>query len=88
MDLRSVQQTDHRLEPAEVHRLGELGGIDLFAGRAVQVEDLEADTGGLDKGLAEGSHGDIVDLADGSLNVLRAIALEIGWNVVLILVGA
>jgi hypothetical protein len=51
--------------------------VDLFSGGAVQIPDLEAEAGGLDKGLCKGSDADVVSLALSRLDVVAAVSLDV-----------
>jgi len=57
--------------------LGVEAAVDLLAGRAVQVPDLEAEAGGLDEGLGEGGDADVVGLALRGLDVVGAVGLDV-----------
>lgn len=85
---RTVKQTNHGQEAVEVHRLRDCVGIDLVADGTIQVKDLKTDAGWFDEGFRERGDGHVVDFADSSLDVLRAVALDVCLKVVLVLVGA
>lgn len=51
--------------------------IDLVSRRPVEIQHLHCKASGLDEDFCQGTHADVVDLADGRLDLCRAVLLDV-----------